>query len=175
MRDFVSQLYLRCAPSLTAFGQASFVRRCLHGLSTRILPRDRLTWVQVRAGEAQGLWIAVKPRTGRIFYAGECEPEVQRFLGQRLSPGMVFYDLGANFGFFSILAARRIGAGGKVFAFEPEIEQVKRIRANADRNHLVNVVVVEAAVWSETGLVAFERSDPAAHGRRSRTGRRADA
>lgn len=161
MRDFVSQLYLRCAPSVAAFGEASIVSKCLHRLSSRLLPRDRLTWVQICTGEAQGLWIAVKPRTGRIFYEGSCEPEVQRLLGQRLSPGMVFYDLGANIGFFSMLAARRIGPGGKVFAFEPEPELVKRIRGNADRNHLVNVVVVDAAVWSKTGLVAFEPSDPA--------------
>jgi hypothetical protein len=48
----------------------------------------------------------LNPRTGGGAFAGSGEPEVQRALQEHLRPGMTFYDIGANIGFFSLLAAR---------------------------------------------------------------------
>lgn len=42
-----------------------------------------------------------------------------RFLWQFLKPGMVFFDIGAYHGIFSLLAAKRLGSQGQVAAFEP--------------------------------------------------------
>jgi len=52
------------------------------------------------------------PRTGQSYIQGEAETAVQSILAERLRPGMVFYDLGANIGLFTLLAARRVGASG---------------------------------------------------------------
>jgi len=40
-------------------------------------------------------------------------------LEQRLTPGATFLDIGSNVGFFSLMAARHVGATGRVYAFEP--------------------------------------------------------
>jgi FkbM family methyltransferase len=70
----------------------------------------------------------------------------------------VFWDLGANVGFFTLLAARRAGPSGRVVAFEPDPQNAARLRAHAARNGLEAIVeVIEAAVWSQPGTVLFQR------------------
>jgi FkbM family methyltransferase len=74
---------------------------------------------------------------------------------------MVFYDLGANIGFFSLLAAKLVGPSGVVVAFEPDPENAARIRENASRNNFSWITVEQKAVWSEASMVTFSRMDPA--------------
>lgn len=102
----------------------------------------------------------LNPRTGQQFLHGGGEPAVQQFLAGRLRPGMVFYDLGANSGFFSLIACRSVGGAGRVYSFEPSHENAERARANMSRNGFTNCTVVEAAVWNRTGTVTFDQSDP---------------
>jgi FkbM family methyltransferase len=105
------------------------------------------------------LWIELNPRTGQHYLQGDVEPAVQQVLTESLRPGMVFYDLGANIGFFSLLAARLVGVTGKVFSFEPDPEIASRLLRNIERNGFENVKVVEAGIWSVTGPVNFVASD----------------
>ena len=72
-----------------------------------------------------------------------------------LRPGMVFYDLGANLGLFTLLAARLVTATGKVFSFEPDPKNAADLRRNIQRNGFSNVTVVESGVWSTTGNRSF--------------------
>ncbi|MBC6422595.1 MAG: FkbM family methyltransferase [Hormoscilla sp. SP5CHS1] len=44
-----------------------------------------------------------------------------------LQKGDVFVDIGAHIGYYSVIAARIVGSAGKVFAFEPEISNYKKI------------------------------------------------
>ena len=46
------------------------------------------------------------------------EPDLTAFISSRLAPGDAFIDVGANIGFFSVLAARCVGAKGSVLAVE---------------------------------------------------------
>jgi FkbM family methyltransferase len=78
---------------------------------------------------------------------------------EHVRPGMIFYDLGANAGFFSLLAARMVGTTGKVFSFEADPEVAQRLRGNVDRNGFKNVRVIQKAAWSLTGSVIFSRSN----------------
>lgn len=73
-----------------------------------------------------------------IFYAGSLRPSegrVTRFLLNALSEGAVFYDIGANYGFYSALA---IALGARVHAFEPGpvYAYLARNAAEATLNHL---------------------------------------
>jgi FkbM family methyltransferase len=72
---------------------------------------------------------------------------------------MVVYDLGANIGLFSLIAARAVGPSGRVFSFEPDPENAERLRRNVQRNACSNVTVVEAGVWSTSGYLSFISSD----------------
>jgi FkbM family methyltransferase len=132
----------------------------LRWASAKILPRDSVTWVQVQHGGAAGLWLRLNPRTGRSTFEGKGELEVQRTLQEHLRPGMNFYDIGANIGFFSLLAARLVGEEGHVTAFEADPEIAARLREHIARNNLPQVAVEEKAVWSEHGTVIFARTDP---------------
>ena len=60
-----------------------------------------------------------------------------------LRPGYRVADLGAHNGYYSILAAREVGAKGQVFAFEPDPTNYKTLRRNLKLNELDGVVVAE--------------------------------
>ena len=116
-------------------------------------------WVQVKKGIGAGLWVKVNPRTGAHIVEGSSELPVQKAFQEHLRPGMVFYDLGANIGFFSLLGARLVGSVGKVFSFEADPDVAMRLRANTLRNNFAHITVVENAVWSYSGPVNFIRAD----------------
>jgi FkbM family methyltransferase len=80
---------------------------------------------------------------------GNVEPEVQTVLADLLGPGDVFYDVGANIGYFTIIGARLVGPSGRVVAVEPQPEALRRLRHNLALNGFDNVTVVEAAVADE--------------------------
>jgi FkbM family methyltransferase len=159
-RDIMAGLFLNHSARFSKFRRLPLLGDLLHSVSHWTLPAGTLVWRRIRGGEGQGLWIQINPRTGRDYYDGTIEPAVQRFLAHHLRPGAVFYDIGANIGFFTLLAAQRVGDEGRVFSFEPEAELVSRIREHAGRNGLSNVSVVEAAVWSASGTGVFERCNP---------------
>jgi FkbM family methyltransferase len=73
---------------------------------------------------------------------------------------MTFYDIGANIGFFSLLAARIVGPAGRVVAFEADPEVAQRLREHIERNQFSTICVEQKAVWSETRPVFFARTDP---------------
>lgn len=126
------------------------------------MPRGSLTWAQVQSGPARGLWLHLNPRTGHAYFEGEGEPEVQAALEAHVKPGMTFYDVGANIGLFSMIAARLVGESGRVVAFEADPEIAARLREHVSRNEFARVSVEEKAVWCEAKTVHFERADPAA-------------
>ncbi|HWF51439.1 MAG TPA: FkbM family methyltransferase [Solirubrobacteraceae bacterium] len=93
------------------------------------------------------------------YVLGTSEPEEQALLQAELGPGAVFYDIGANVGFFSTLAGRLVGPTGRVFAFEPFPLSADRAEANAALNHLGQVTVIRAAVGRGPGRATLAVSD----------------
>jgi FkbM family methyltransferase len=72
-----------------------------------------------------------------------------------LSVGSVVYDVGANIGWYSLLAARAVGPEGKVVAFEPSVRNAAVIQENAATNGLSNITPIPAAVTDEDGWATF--------------------
>ena len=64
----------------------------------------------------------------------------------------VVVDLGAHIGYYTMLAARLVGKGGKVFAFEPEPNNYALLVKNVEVNGYDNVVAVKKAVASKSGV-----------------------
>lgn len=162
-RNWIGTLLLRTPASLRSVRNLPIVGEFVHRMSHRVLPSDEKVWVQIEAGPAKGLWLELNPRTGQNYLRGDAESRVQDVLVGRLRPGMVFYDLGANIGLFSLLGARLVERNGKVFSFEPDAEVASRLRRNIARNGFANVEVVEAGAWSsncEMTFVAAESSSP---------------
>jgi FkbM family methyltransferase len=157
----LAQFLLRYSSPLAGLRRVPVLGKCVSWAGVKLVPRDSLAWVQVRSGPASGLWLHLNPRTGKTYFEGGVEPEVQAALQQHLRAGMTFYDVGANIGFFSLLAARLVGKEGRVAAFEADPEIAGRLREHVARNEFGWIMVEEKAVWSEPRTVFFARTDPA--------------
>lgn len=116
----------------------------------RALVRESRT-VTVREGPAAGLELKLK-HSSADYEAGTNELPVQHAIVHHLGPGAVFYDVGANIGFFSLLAARRVANTGAVHAFEAIPACARALRLNAARNGL-HVAVHECAVSDAEGTI----------------------
>ncbi|MFI5096523.1 MAG: FkbM family methyltransferase [Candidatus Acidiferrales bacterium] len=156
----LANLFLRYASPFAELRRVPIIGDFLSWTSRRLLPHDTLVWIQVQHGPAESLWIRVNPRTGQNVQQGIGEPQVQRALVDHLRPGMTFYDLGANIGYFSLIAARLVGSTGCVVSFEADPEIAARLRENLERNNFFHARIEQKAVWSETTTVSFARVDP---------------
>ena len=154
-----ADLLLRWASSLSSLRRVPALGSFLSWFSRQLVPTGTLVWVQIQQGPAQGLWIRVNPRTGQDFQQGIVEPAVQKAIQQHLRPGMNFYDVGANIGFFSLIGARLVGPSGSVVSFEADPEIASRLRENLNYNKLIRGAVEEKVVWSEPTTVSFARVD----------------
>jgi len=94
------------------------------------------------------------------YLAGTSEPVEQELVAKYSRPGGVVYDVGANAGFYAVIAARYVGPQGSVYAFEPTPTLAQRIRENARSNGFANLHVIEAAVSGCDGTVRFGVSGP---------------
>lgn len=93
---------------------------------------------------------------------GSLEVGVQEALRRHLRPGHVFYDIGANIGFFSLVGARLVGPSGRVIAFEPVLASANSLRANVTLNDCDWVTAAQVAIADYVGTsnvsVAREQS-----------------
>jgi FkbM family methyltransferase len=99
------------------------------------------------------------PHGRRIFAYGFCEP-ASRAMRSLLSPGDVAIDAGANIGLFTVLAAARVGAAGRVVACEPSPSTMAILRANVERNRFDWVTLREVALAEAPGRLELEVFDP---------------
>lgn len=107
---------------------------------------------RIRAGIGQGLRMDLRRASG--WYAkGVNETPIQNALAKHLKPGGTFFDIGANVGFFSLLAARLVGPSGRIVAFEPVPANAAAIRRNAALNNFQHITAIETAVGDSTGEI----------------------
>jgi FkbM family methyltransferase len=130
------------------------------------------TWLRrgsarVLAGAAQDLRLslahlpAAQAQAGMLV-RGQVELPVQEAFRRLIAPGATVYDVGANVGFFTMLAARLAGPDGRVVAFEPVPACAEAVVANAELNGFANVTVLQRAAGTsahrERLLVVADRS-----------------
>jgi FkbM family methyltransferase len=108
-------------------------------------------------GTGQGLRFNVAG-SHSAFILGNHETEVQEFLAAVLRPGMTYYDVGANVGFFAVIAARLVGPSGHVVCFEPLPANAKQIEYNARLNGFSNIAVRCEALGGSNRTEVFQTS-----------------
>jgi len=84
------------------------------------------------------------------------EPDVSAAIERILQPGWTVIDIGANVGYFTMLAASRIGSEGRVIAFEPGQANCGLIQLSAITNEFDNVRVHAIALSDTPGAVIYE-------------------
>jgi FkbM family methyltransferase len=87
----------------------------------------------------------------QIAETGQWESFETALVQRLLRPGDVFLDIGANIGWYTLIAATIVGPTGRVHAFEPSHENFALLRRNVAHNRLRNVVLKNAAVADVSG------------------------
>lgn len=127
----------------------------------RILPRTMT--VPILRGALKGkTWIVGSQR--HAFWLGTYEPFLQKRMAHEVKKGGVFYDVGANVGFYSLLASTLVGPG-KVFAFEPWPLNVRYLKKHLSLNRINNVEAFEIAISDHIGTSSFAAEETGAMGR----------
>jgi FkbM family methyltransferase len=107
-------------------------------------------------------WITGSSNHG--CWLGSYEYPKQKAFAAAVKRGDVVYDLGANVGFYSLLASSLVGPEGQVFSFEPLPRNLTFLRKHLGLNGVRNCSVMEAAVSSSDGTAKFEMGPNASMG-----------
>lgn len=106
--------------------------------------------------EVQGNKMYITPpdsALGReLLLWGNYEKGEVRVFHELIRRGMNVVDLGANIGYFTLIAAKLVGPEGKVFAFEPEPGNFSLLQRNVNMNGYRNVTLVQKAVSDKNGV-----------------------
>jgi FkbM family methyltransferase len=118
----------------------------------RIVPKH---WAMpIVQGPLRGAkWIVGAQTHG--MWLGSYESAKQLAIAEMLQLGQVFYDIGANTGFFSLLGSKKVGSNGKVIAVEPLSRNIEFIKQHARINNVSNIVVLERAISDYDGVARF--------------------
>ena len=124
----------------------------------RLVPRTAR--VRVLSGPLFGKkWIA--GASTNSCWLGWYEMEKQSAFLSLIRPGDVVYDVGANVGFYSLLASVLVGPKGRVFSFEPLPRNLELLRRHIGENAITNCEIVASAVSDRKGTARFDsQGDP---------------
>lgn len=109
------------------------------------LPRDLLDYI----------WHTRMPDAGSKVPRFLAETPHYRWIRERLRPGDVALDCGANLGLFTVMMARSVGRRGVVHAFEPSPGALGDLVRVLRMNRVGNVVVSSSALSDQCGEALF--------------------
>ena len=134
-----------------ALSSGTFLGRLLR-YPLKLVPLS--TPIPILSGRLRGLKWLPESAIHRCWM-GWYESDKQQLIGKEVRPGSVFYDIGANVGFYSLLASGLVGSGS-VFAFEPSPRNIGFLRKHIELNRLRNVTVLETALGDKDDIMKFE-------------------
>lgn len=94
-----------------------------------------------------------------VCFTGRYEPQETAVVRSILRPGMSFVDVGANWGYFTLMAASLVGPSGRVLSLEPDPRLFSILEGNINRNHLQHVTGLQVAAASEPGTLTLAGYD----------------
>lgn len=137
--------------NFTGISDKSFIGKLLR-LPLSLIPSG--TKLPILQGKLRGKrWIVGSGTHG--CWLGSYEIKKRRLIEQVVTEGSVMYDIGANAGFFTLLASVLVGPKGRVIAFEPLPRNLGFLKENLGLNRMTNVTVIEAAVSDHGGVASF--------------------
>lgn len=132
--------------------------RLCRSVGYRLLERLHQTGNVYRDIDVDGIRLRVDAThwmfSGQYLGGVAYEPDTAGFLRRHLRPGMVFVDVGANNGFFSLLAAHYVGGAGRVFAFEPNPPVFAALAQHVEMNQLADRIRIFDVALSDTATDA---------------------
>jgi len=94
----------------------------------------------------------------QAIFVYKFESQELKFLSLYLEKGDCFFDVGSNFGLYSLIASKKVGKKGRIFAFEPATKTFKRLKRNIKLNRLDNIIPIQAAISSNNGIMPMSIS-----------------
>ncbi|MGH9482297.1 MAG: FkbM family methyltransferase, partial [Terriglobales bacterium] len=144
-------------------GVAAILRRAplpgqfqVYRLAQRLLGDQPLPFT---IGLRGGGWMRVESAfLQHLYYLGDYEADVRRFLCAHCRPGETVVDVGANAGIYTVALARRVGPQGRVLALEALRANFESLERNVALNGFTQVECIFGAVAERAGeLVAPDR------------------
>lgn len=140
-----SYIYRKCRPTLKKI------------FGTKLIPQ----WNQVKVGTLKDSWFLFYPKGDWQEMMLNDKYDVELFNAVKEN-GIIdknIFDIGSHIGYHSLFFSKLVGQKGKVFAFEPNPFNAKRIKENLDKNQISNVKLYQIALSSEDGETEFLFSD----------------
>jgi FkbM family methyltransferase len=144
----LARAYLRHAPWKKGRGRAF---RYLHD---NVLSKHRSLLARTKFGDL--MEVQTPDVIGSVIYTtGVWEPLITQYLYTHLRQGDIFIDVGANIGYYTLLAARLVGPRGSVYSIEASPTIYRKLAQNVARNRLQNTTLVDAAAAGEKGTLSI--------------------
>jgi FkbM family methyltransferase len=136
-------------------GKAYFYGKFHPGL----MPAERLLTVTLDQGFKMKLDLEDAEQRKVYFFGHYHERYEAALVARLLEPGEIFWDIGANVGYFSLVAAARVHAAGQVVAFEPGAAALERLTENVSLNPFKNIRIYHLAVADRDGEAVLYRAE----------------
>lgn len=146
-------------PALSASGQKSEQLQAavrLFNKTTANVNVRQLTFTQagpvIELRDGRRYHLDINTKAGQMWsvpFNGTFEPDESAFVRQNVKPGDIAIDVGANFGWFTLMLSQIVGANGaqgQVHAFEPVKETTELLSRNAQLNNAANIHISPAAL-----------------------------
>lgn len=95
----------------------------------------------------------------RLSIHGSHEPFETELLSKWIKESDYVLDLGANIGYFTLIMSKLVGDSGKVFSFEPSMDNFEILKKNIKVNNCNNVIIENMAVGNKNGEIKLYLSD----------------
>jgi len=142
-----------------------FLARLIRRLLNAAVPAG-IQEITIASGNLAGMRMALDLHAEKDYWLGTYEPALQEAARKFIQPGMTVYDIGANIGYITLMAARISGESGKVCAFEALPANISRLKENVRLNNLEKQVkVIPGAVVKKSGSATFLIHDSGAMGK----------
>ncbi|WP_301128840.1 FkbM family methyltransferase [Streptomyces cacaoi] len=155
MKEQATELLATAARWYVRHGPGRVEKSALsRALNAYLAEHPRQTTATTRTGAA--FEVTTEDLIQRYLYMfGTWEPHLTSWLMRRLRPGDGFVDVGANIGYFSVLASKLVGESGRVTAIEAFSDFHQQVLRHAWLNGCTNLRPVHAAVYSRRERLHF--------------------
>jgi len=141
--------------------QVSTIRRMLGSIEHQVAPTafsvqlGEEDVVRCRVGDVELLCDAADAAVTPGLRSGEYEPHLTAVFERYCQPGMTVVDVGANLGYYALLASKLVGNSGKVVALEPNSENCRLLLSSMRLHGRRNVQLVPVAADAATGWAYY--------------------
>ena len=88
-----------------------------------------------------------------VYFTGQYEPQETALIEALVKPGQVFVDVGAHWGYFSLIASQKVGKRGRIISIEADPRLYRTLSRNVRDNALSQIEPINIAAAAETGVL----------------------